>query len=128
MPRGARSASLSAAYLLGIVATELVVFDCGPLHLAHGFYSASLPSLVQWPHALRDSLAGCSACCGLGGTLGAAARPGGGHWRRRPCSRHQACSASAVPSCARLPSWTRSPLAGERRQRSTSRRSAAGTP
>mmetsp|Transcript_123402 Transcript_123402/g.360326 ORF Transcript_123402/g.360326 Transcript_123402/m.360326 type:complete len:246 (-) Transcript_123402:101-838(-) len=49
-------AQLCMAYLLGIVATELIVFDCGPPRAAYWFYTASLPSLVAWPQALRIAL------------------------------------------------------------------------
>merc|ERR1719362_2317010 len=44
---------LCTSYLAGIVATELIVFDCGPLQAAHAFYTASVPSLFTWPELLR---------------------------------------------------------------------------
>mmetsp|Transcript_48352 Transcript_48352/g.108598 ORF Transcript_48352/g.108598 Transcript_48352/m.108598 type:complete len:155 (-) Transcript_48352:73-537(-) len=48
-----RAAPACTAYLAGIVATELVVFDCGPPKAAYWFYKASLPSLTAFPQALR---------------------------------------------------------------------------
>lgn len=44
---------LCFAYLLGIVATELIVFDYGHPMAAYCFYTASLPSLILWPQMLR---------------------------------------------------------------------------
>ncbi|CAK9075479.1 unnamed protein product [Durusdinium trenchii] len=61
---GATLASLSMAYMAGIVATELIVFDFGSPKAAYHFYSASLPSLVTFPQCLRI------ACPLMGVTLG----------------------------------------------------------
>merc|ERR1719195_678615 len=44
---------LCTSYLAGICATELIVFDCGPLQSAYSFYTASVPSLFTWPELLR---------------------------------------------------------------------------
>mmetsp|Transcript_76942 Transcript_76942/g.207567 ORF Transcript_76942/g.207567 Transcript_76942/m.207567 type:complete len:252 (-) Transcript_76942:122-877(-) len=69
-------APVCLAYLLGIVATELIVFDLGAPRSAFWFYAASLPSLVAWPQALRILLPvlGVTAGLAVGGWRASAAR------------------------------------------------------
>ncbi|CAL1150170.1 unnamed protein product [Cladocopium goreaui] len=63
---GSAFAAICIAYMAGIVATELIVFDFGMPKAAYHFYSASLPSLVAFPQCLRIVCPMAGVTAGIG--------------------------------------------------------------